>query len=565
MSASMPTSSATQPIDEFLSALDSALQGAFDVPFDLWLRDPSWRRWEPEKTAAGEHLLSGDPSGVIDALEEAVESADVPIVRTRSDGRHLIAIPIQDENVPPMVAVAILSMTPQELLQRLAGSFQKAFHQCRELETNRRELDSCTEQLSMDLERLSYLHGLAEHLELCDISRSVDDIARVVLPPLRELIHAETLVFVSAFNGSERSSGETAEVGAAAVWVGPQLIDNAACCKLVDDFKDAVARQPVIKNRLSEETAPAGCPGVKCFLLTRVAKDESCAGWLLALNRVTAAGTDGQRYEYPSWGLSDYEFGTVEAGLMGAAGSMLSTHGHNVELFHEKESLLVGVVRALINTIDAKDSYTCGHSDRVALIAKRLGEELGLDHQECEELYLVGLLHDIGKIAVPDEVLRKPTKLTDAEFSQVKRHPQRGCAILQHLEQLGYVMPGVLHHHERYDGKGYPLGLANEKIPLSARIVGVADAYDAMSSRRPYRAPVPPEKVEAIFREGAGTQWDGRIVEAFLRALPEIRDICEASVVHTLNLLAPNECFPKDHDAVGSDSVVAAVSTMHTK
>ena len=150
------------------------------------------------------------------------------------------------------------------------------------------------------------------------------------------------------------------------------------------------------------------------------------------------------------------------------------------------ELLLIGVIRTLVNAIDAKDAYTCGHSDRVARIAMRLAAELGLDHQSCLQVYMTGLLHDIGKIGVPDAILCKPGKLTDEEFAIVKRHPAIGYQILKHLEQLSYVLPGVLHHHEAVTGTGYPLGLAGESIPLAARILAVqpegvapiAEAYE---------------------------------------------------------------------------------------
>jgi HD-GYP domain-containing protein (c-di-GMP phosphodiesterase class II) len=202
---------------------------------------------------------------------------------------------------------------------------------------------------------------------------------------------------------------------------------------------------------------------------------------------------------------------------------MLATHAHNVELFRDREALLVGIVRAMVSAIDAKDPYTCGHSERVALVAQYLGEQLGLAKKECEHLYLTGLLHDLGKLGVPDAVLSKPGRLSSEEMDQIRKHPEGGWAILQDLDQLQHLVPGILCHHERYDGTGYPDGLAGEVIPLAARILAVADAYDAMVSDRPYRAGMPHEKVEKVLRRGSGTQWDPKVIEAFLRNLPEIQ------------------------------------------
>jgi HD-GYP domain-containing protein (c-di-GMP phosphodiesterase class II) len=138
-------------------------------------------------------------------------------------------------------------------------------------------------------------------------------------------------------------------------------------------------------------------------------------------------------------------------------------------------------------------------------------------------MYMAGLVHDIGKIGIADSVLRKPGRLTEAEFEHIKLHPELGYKILKDIKQLSDVLPVVLHHHEQWDGRGYPHGLAGEQIPFLARICAVADAYDAMSSDRPYRKGMPEEKVVRIFKEGAGSQWDADVVNAFFRALDDIR------------------------------------------
>ena len=236
---------------------------------------------------------------------------------------------------------------------------------------------------------------------------------------------------------------------------------------------------------------------------------------------------------------------------------MIATHAHNAELFREKEQLLVGVIRALINAIDAKDAYTCGHSDRVALIAKRLAQGLQLDAIRCERLYMAGLLHDIGKIGVPDEVLLKPGKLTDEEFALIKRHPTIGHSIMKHVPQLQYVLPGVLHHHESLNGRGYPFGLKGDEIPLEARILAVADSYDAMTSSRPYRDAMPLEKAAKILREGAGTQWDADVIDVLFALWEEVRQIGVESPTHVQSLLQPTAA---NQAVVPSDAITSAIS-----
>ena len=145
-------------------------------------------------------------------------------------------------------------------------------------------------------------------------------------------------------------------------------------------------------------------------------------------------------------------------------------------------------------------------------------------------MYIAGLLHDIGKVGIPDAVLSKPGKLTDEEFRIIQTHPATGVEILKHLEPLGYVLTAVLHHHESVNGGGYPHGLAGDAIPLFSRIIAVADAYDAMTSDRPYRGRMPAEQAEGILRAGAGKQWDTTVVDAFFAALEDIRFICEIGI-----------------------------------
>jgi HD-GYP domain-containing protein (c-di-GMP phosphodiesterase class II) len=261
---------------------------------------------------------------------------------------------------------------------------------------------------------------------------------------------------------------------------------------------------------------------VSSFIIVPIVNGAEFIGWLLALNRNNERNINIE--ELP-WEVSYLEFGTHEATLMSSSAAILATHARNVELFREREELLVSMVRALVSAIEAKDEYTRGHSERVALYGKRLAEELGLGEDYCERLYLTGLLHDVGKIGVRDAVLRKPDALTDDEFEEIKQHPDKGWSILQDLEPLNYVLPGVLHHHESHNGRGYPDGLAGDRIPLDGRILAVADAFDAMTSDRPYRNGMPLAKAEAILKDGAGKQWDPEMIDAFFRAMPDILEI----------------------------------------
>lgn len=189
---------------------------------------------------------------------------------------------------------------------------------------------------------------------------------------------------------------------------------------------------------------------------------------------------------------------------------------------YELARLFTGLVQSVTHAMDAKDHYTSGHIDRVAKLSVALAKQLELNKKSLETIYLGGLLHDVGKIGLDDTILNKPGQLTVEEYEQVKQHPQFGYSILSGIRQLSDVLPIVLHHHENWDGSGYPHRLAGNEIPIMARIVAVTDAFDAMSSDRPYRKGLPDEDVDSILREGAGAQWDARVVEAFFAIRSDI-------------------------------------------
>ncbi len=202
-------------------------------------------------------------------------------------------------------------------------------------------------------------------------------------------------------------------------------------------------------------------------------------------------------------------------------------HNRHVSVYENLKETLFGIVHCLSTAIDAKDTYTCGHSERVARIAVRLGEAMSLSRGETSDLYLAGLLHDVGKIGIRDEVLFKTGPLTPAEEEHVREHPMIGERIISSVSRLAYLRPAVRGHHERFDGKGYPDGLVSEAIPPMARILAVADSCDAMMSARRYRPALAPAQIEAIFHECSGTQWDPRIVQCFFACRHELYAVCQ--------------------------------------
>ena len=187
----------------------------------------------------------------------------------------------------------------------------------------------------------------------------------------------------------------------------------------------------------------------------------------------------------------------------------------------ENENLFLHVVESLADAIDAKDNYTKGHSGRVAAYAKEIARRYGYDEKHQEKIFMMGLLHDVGKIGVLDEVINKPGRLTEEEFALMKKHPGIGGKILGNIKEMPELAAGAKWHHERYDGKGYPQGLSGDDIPEEARIIAVADAYDAMTSNRSYRGALPLDVVRGEIEKGKGTQFDPKFADIMLEMLKE--------------------------------------------
>ena len=195
-----------------------------------------------------------------------------------------------------------------------------------------------------------------------------------------------------------------------------------------------------------------------------------------------------------------------------------------VQAKNEVKTLSVEVMEALAHTIDAKDEYTRGHSVRVAKYARMIAERMGKTPEECDDVYYMGLLHDIGKIGVPNEIINSPTKLTDEEYAVIKTHPGVGYDILGEIKSRPDLSIGARWHHERYDGKGYPDHKEGADIPLYARIIAVADTYDAMTSNRSYRNFLPQEKVRSEIENNMGTQFDPEIAKYMIDIIDEDKE-----------------------------------------
>ena len=382
----------------------------------------------------------------------------------------------------------------------------------------KKQVAEISSHLLNTFEEITLLHRLTEHLSL---SKSVVKLCELSARWLSDVIPSRCVAIKlnSVVEVQERHSlGHESERG-------PMLITHGDCPLCAEEFDrfmerlgPHVATEPLVLNRAATASPTWFYPDIRELISVPIREGDHLFGWILALNH-TGSG------EVPN---SEAEFGTVEASLMSSVATILGIHGSNISLYQEQAEFFASVVRALTSAIDAKDPYTCGHSDRVARLSVCLARRMGCTDEELDTIYLSGLLHDIGKIGINDSVLRKPGALTEAELEHIKTHPDLGVKILESVKQLDMVLPVVRHHHEAWDGGGYPSGLKSDECPKLARIVAVADSIDAMSSDRPYRKGIPDEKLDKILREGAGRQWDPQVINAVFQVRDELRRIGEA-------------------------------------
>lgn len=222
------------------------------------------------------------------------------------------------------------------------------------------------------------------------------------------------------------------------------------------------------------------------------------------------------------------QFSQMDIKLLDILANQAAVAIENIQLYKDMKGMYVGTIMTLAKAIDAKDSYTKGHSERVMKFAVEIAKEMKLPEKLVSNIEFAALIHDIGKIGVKDNVLDKPTRLSDAEYDIIKKHPVIGEQIIAPIEFLTNIAPLILYHHEHYDGSGYLEGLKGEEIPIGARILIVADAFEAMISERPYSRSMTREEASDELRDKSGSQFDPEVVKAFLRVLEKAEQMQKA-------------------------------------
>lgn len=423
-----------------------------------------------------------------DALNRDVEVFDAD-AQQACDENLVAQLPL------PSGHIAVWKVSDREDRRRSLGNAKRLIeieHLRRDRDRLKSESSALSAQVIQDFEELTLIRTLASTLEVSNTAVTVDEMIRTTLEPLRRTIDAESVVaWIGPLEGGH------------AFWCGTPIIEENTVRELIASHQDVAASDPLVSNQTSLND------NLREFVLVRCRSEGRTDGWVMACNRVESVDDPS------TWG--QVGFTTAEASLLSTVVNQLSTGLHNLRLLRQKEGLLTDIVLTLVKAIEARDPYTRGHSERVAKFGRVLALAIGLDSGEAERIYLSGLLHDVGKIAIPDDVLQKPGSLNESEREIIETHTDAGWQILHELGEMQGVLPGVLYHHERFGGGGYPDGLVGEAIPLDGRILAVCDAFDAMTSDRPYRVGMPSAKAFEILCDGAGTYWDPDLVRAFVR------------------------------------------------
>jgi HD-GYP domain-containing protein (c-di-GMP phosphodiesterase class II) len=504
-------------------AVAAVLAEEFAVPFRLYDAE------QGEEIAVTESPLGGD-TGLGLAPEAVREIARTAAngVHPLGDGYYEVTLVLHDARRPVLVAVGTLEglaagaprqLREQERLQkwlqavgeRIRLGEQAALHRAAE-----------QEQSAQIARTWTALLGLDEAIHNTRIHKDTDRSRQAVLQAAGQHVGARAVLWAAGTGEEFAAQGEAV--------LAPT--DYRSLTDLLSRHNPEARRvDPVLWNEDKAALWSARFPQVANLLAVTVPGAQG-RGWLVAVNKIGPGAPQPGRPGRPP---RPVPFRKADAAVLMPFASLLSLQARSVRRIQDLRELLVGLTRSLTAAIDAKDSYTYGHSERVARVGVELGRQMGLSEDDLSDVYLAGLLHDIGKIGIADAVLTKPGKLTAEEFEHLKQHPVIGYNILKDLGALKNLLPGVLYHHERYDGKGYPKGLEGEAIPLLARVLAVADAYDAMSTNRPYRPAMAVAEVEAELQQGANTQWDGRVIEAFLHARQQIHLVRQRGVGESLS------------------------------
>ncbi len=413
---------------------------------------------------------------------------------------HLFANPVCQEQQPIMWLVVDTgrdgqAQTPQEkkYLACLVEEFANRFFESEKVNS---QIEKFGTELSQAYEEIMLMYNLSTNMK---VTQTNSNYLQMACDQLTQLVQVEGIAIFL-----EKKSDGLKELGLIA-GSGVVTIDTSTAdilqMHLTTELNEG--REALLDSEVDGPFKYHWPDRVKNVIAVPLANEERNLGFLVATNVKNKP-----------------DFNTIDIKLFNSVANQCMVFIENNHLFDDLKDLFIGSLKALTNSIDAKDQYTRGHSERVAFISRWIAEQMAkvqpISENQIHHIYLAGLLHDIGKIGVTEAVLCKNGKLTDEEWATIQAHPRIGASILSEIRQMSEIVPGVLGHHERVDGKGYPGGLTGDEIPLVAKIISIADSFDAMTSKRVYRDAMSIQRALKEIEKGIGTQFDEDAARAFL-------------------------------------------------
>jgi len=434
-------------------------------------------------------------------LGDIAQKINLPLIFTDLDGNRVMGSTTLDNLPEVTVAEMSRSQVPVMVNGEVIGNIS-ALKEIENLDSllkmaafsieNSLRLEDEIEDLSAEIvrvyEELSLIYSLSSKL---GSDLDINSICQQVIEEISKVLDVRTILILLL---DETSGLLTVQSSTGVKFEGDLSFT-------MDPLAEPFARISSLKKAtvVSDEDTSGILPfSLQSALCVPLVTDNRNIGMLIAKDKMTGE-----------------EFRTPEIKLIDALSGEIAATIKKAQLYEKINRLFICTVEALASAIDAKDPYTYGHSRRVAQISSEICKEIGMSSDEIHSIKLAALLHDIGKIGTPEYILLKPGKLLPEEIEKIKEHPQQGAQILSTIDEFKDVMGWIKHHHERYDGKGYPDRMIAEKIPVPARIITIADSFDAMTSDRPYRKAMNPAMALDIMDDLAGSQYDPGLFKAF--------------------------------------------------
>ena len=438
--------------------------------------------------------LATDISSELNKAFRKIMTAEVSGYKSVNNRFFVLGVPIQKDELPLGVILAYDSGPgPQVNSDDLEVFLKQLGEVIIDRWESQSEIEDITEELIQSFEDLYLFSNLATNIKTLNFSGTI------LREPLEELLDTMRvdMAFIVLLDNPECNALASKEGMAGRVRDQNAFSQNLLKV-LPENIRSSEDNYFMISNSKDFSEFAELHPDVYRFLLVKVRYKKDFYGWIGLV----------------SFNLDEF-FRKGELRLLSSMAEQVAMVITNTALFHDLERFVVNMVKSLVFAIEANDRYTRGHSERVSKICMLIAARLNLDEEERNALRWASILHDVGKIGIPEQILTKPGCLTDEEYRVIQEHPEKGYKILKPLEQLSNSLTAILHHHERFDGLGYPDKLKGEEVPKLARIIAVADTFDAINSDRAYRPAKSADDTMIIIQEIAGTQLDPELVRTF--------------------------------------------------